>query len=95
MISESFLDRSTETTKKSVAESLQNSFDFRGIYNNKGEIVPSYIENFLNNGLDVNSIDASTDETLLILASRLGNLRLVKFLISKNASLHVKNVRVM
>ena len=76
MFSKSYLDMSTETIKKSVIASLQNSFDFRVFTIIQGNST-SYIENFLINGLDVDSIDESTDETLLVLALRIGNLRLL------------------
>ena len=49
------------------------------------------IEDLLEKGLDIDAIDYDFDESLLMYASRTGNLILLKFILGKNASLHLKN----
>ena len=49
------------------------------------------IEELLEKGLSIDDYDADYDETLLMYAARTGNLILLKFILSKNASLFLKN----
>lgn len=62
------------------------------IYNANGELVPSLVEGLLKSSMDIDSIDRAADENLLMHAAKIGNLRFVKLLISKNAKINVKNV---
>ena len=50
-----------------------------------------HIEELLEKGMDIDAFDLNFDESMLMYAARTGNLILLKFILGKNASIHLKN----
>ena len=51
------------------------------------------VEKHINKGLDVNKVDETTEETLLMFSARVGNLDLAKLLIRKGANEDQRNIK--
>ena len=49
------------------------------------------VEKKLNSGLPPDTVDPSTDETLLLYASRIGNIKLAKLMVRKNWKINAVN----
>ena len=84
------------STKKIKLKDLEEprDLDITLLMAQRPAFVLSYIKKRLKTDLKIDAIDKKLDETLLMYASRTNNLNLCKLLISKNASLDIKNVRI-
>jgi len=95
------IETDAETIKKKVLgsnlESAQETYEVIGEVNIKKlthgvkKVSLNKVENFINKGLDVNAVNADTDETLLMFSARTGNLKLCKLLHRKHADVERKN----
>jgi len=87
------LGRQEEAKKDEQKEQhLEEDFSLKHILAQRPGFPLTYIEERLSAGLDVNSVDPSCDETLLLYGSRTGNLKLVQLVLRKKADLDWKNV---
>jgi hypothetical protein len=68
-------------------------FSIKGLYLASGELLTSTIEAFVKNGGNIDEVDLELQETLLMHACRVGNIRLVKKILSYKPDLETKNVR--
>ena len=94
------IETDAETIKKKVLGSnmetqeigeVVGSIDIKKLTQSR-KVSLNKVENFINKGLDVNAVNPDSDETLLMYASRVGNLKLVKLLHRKHADVDRKNM---
>jgi ankyrin repeat protein len=81
-----------EVQRKMTLKKGKNKLDIAAFYNSNGEFMPSVAESFLKTGGNINDIDTTANETLLMHAAHIGNLRLAKRLLALGADVEVKNV---
>ena len=74
------------------SQQIEEDFSLKHLFAQRPGFPLTYIEERLNSGLDVNSIDPTTDETLLLYGARTGNLKLVQLVLRKKADIEWRNV---
>ena len=88
------LGRNEDAKKEENKEKhIEEDFSLKQLFAQRPGFPLTYIEERLSTGLDVNSVDFTCDETLLMYGCRTGNLKLVQLVLRKHANLDWKNVR--
>lgn len=90
------LGRQEEAKKEEQKDQrVEEDFSLKQLFAQRPGFPLTYIEERLNAGLDVNSVDPSCDETLLLYGCRTGNLKLAQLVLRKKADLEWKNVLII
>jgi ankyrin repeat protein len=77
-----------------VAESLNKDLNIPVLLSKRPAFPLSFIEKTIDAGLDPNEVDKNLDETLLMYASRTGNLKLAQLMVKKRAIIDQTNVKI-